>query len=80
MQAVTAGANGPSSHRKQQEKQKLYGSLDQIFMKSLIFSPFADVKIHSTIACHIRELSFCVCCIPIFQYSICTITRLTMRS
>jgi hypothetical protein len=67
MQAVSAGANGPSSHRKQQEKQKLYGSLKQIFMKSLILSPFADVKIHSTIACHIWELSFCVCCILIFH-------------
>lgn len=58
MQAVSAGANGPSSHRKQQEKQKVIW-----FPKPNLH----EIKIHSTIACHIRGVSFCVCCIPIFH-------------
>jgi hypothetical protein len=60
MQAVSAGANGPSSHRKQQEKQKLYGSLNQIFMKSK-FIPQLLVIFGK---CHFVFV--------VFQYSICT--------
>jgi hypothetical protein len=69
MQAVSAGgARGPFSYRRKQEKKEGYGSQNQNLHE--ILDPFnlnCGCQIHSTIACHILNLSFCVCYILIFH-------------